>query len=128
MEVSCHPYALVAYPWGMELAIPIEWEALLVQKVVWTLCKGDTALTATENRTTVIYVLHITDHAPSHLTGRRRITFCLHHRLRTPHFCRRVLYCDAVESATHIDVSKSHVASFFYVAFFITLGGVKYQM
>jgi len=64
MEVSCHPYTLVAYPWGKELAIPIEWEALLVQKAVWTLCKRDTALTATENRTTMIYVLQITNHAP----------------------------------------------------------------
>ena len=86
MEVSCHPYALVAYPWGKKHAIPIEREALWAQEAVWTLCKRDTALTATENRTTVIYVLLITNHAPSHRPGRRRITFCLHHSLTNSAF------------------------------------------
>jgi len=75
MEVSCDVYALVAYPWGKKSAIPIEWEALWAEDAVWTLCKRDTALTATENRTTMIYVLQITNHSPSHRPGRRRSTF-----------------------------------------------------
>jgi hypothetical protein len=72
MEVSCHLYALVAYPWGKKFALLVEWEALWAQEAVWTHYKRDTALSPTENRTTMIYVLQITNHAPNHRPGRRR--------------------------------------------------------
>jgi hypothetical protein len=65
MAVRCHLYSLVAYPWGKKLAMPNNWEALWAQEAVWTFCKRDTAVTATENRTIMIYVLQITNHAPS---------------------------------------------------------------
>jgi hypothetical protein len=72
VEVSYHLYALVTYPWGKKFAIPVEWEASWAQEAVWTHYKRDTVLSSTKNRTTMIYILQATNHAPNHRPCGRR--------------------------------------------------------